>query len=60
MTTITTTVPFPTKDKHIDINILVKKYVDYVVEKEKKAKKMEINFWKKWVNAKEVLAHLKK
>ena len=44
MTTITTTVPFHIKDKHIDINILVKKYVDYVVEKEKKANKMEINF----------------
>ena len=34
MTTITTTVPFPTKDKHIDIDVLVKKYQQAVKPRE--------------------------
>jgi len=60
MTTITTTVPFAVKEQHMDIKQLVKRYVDYIIKQDKKATNLEIDFGKKWVNAKEVLSYLKK
>ena len=60
MTTITTTVPFPVKEQHMDIKQLLKRYVDYVVKQDKSLNSLEIDFGKKWINAKDVLSYLKK
>jgi hypothetical protein len=47
MTTITTTVPFAVKEKHMDIKQLLKRYVDYVVKQDKHLNDLEITFGKK-------------
>ena len=60
MTTITTTVPFAVKEQHMDIQLLVRRYVDYIIKQNKNTDAVEIDFGKKWVNAKEVLSYLKK
>lgn len=47
MTTITTTVPFAVKEQHMEIQHLVKKYVDYIIKQNKKTDLVEIDFGKK-------------
>ena len=60
MNTITTEVPFAVKENHMDINTLVKKYLSFLEKEQAKSDNIiEINFWKKGVNAKEVLGYLK-
>lgn len=45
MNTITTTVPFPVKKQYIDIDVLFKKYVQYLLKKQKiKQESIEIDF----------------
>ena len=60
MATITTTVPFAVKEQHMDIKKLLKRYIDYVAKQDKSLNDLEIDFGKKWINAKEVLKYLKK
>ena len=45
MNTITTEVPFAVKEKHMDINTLVKKYLSFLEKEQAKSDNMiEINF----------------
>ena len=45
MNTITTEVPFAVKEKHMDINTLVKKYLNFLQKEQSKSDNIiEINF----------------